>query len=60
MFFKLNIDYYPNSASAYSAMADYYETRNDRANALKYVTRAFELSGEHAYKDRIKALEKKN
>ncbi|WP_020539244.1 hypothetical protein [Lewinella cohaerens] len=60
MFFKSNIEYYPKSASAYNSMADYYEAKNDDANALKYVTRAFELSGENQYEDRMKELEKKN
>lgn len=60
LFFKGAIDYYPKSANAHDSMADYYETKNDYANALKYVTKAFELSGENKYKDRIKELEKKN
>lgn len=60
MFFKMNIKYYPKSAGAHNAMADYYETKNDHANALKYVTKAFELSGANEYKDRIKELKKKN
>lgn len=60
IFFKLNIDYYPKSAGAHNSMADYYETKNDHTNALKYVTKAFELSGEKIYKDRMKELEKKN
>ena len=60
IFFKLNIDYYPKSASAYNSMADYYEAKNDHANALKYVTKAFELSGKNQYKERMKELKKKN
>jgi tetratricopeptide (TPR) repeat protein len=60
IFFKLNIDYYPKSASAYNSMADYYEVKNDHANALKYVTKAFELSGKNQYKERMKELKKKN
>ena len=51
---------FPKSASAQNSMADYYEANNDPANALKYVTKAFELSGENQYKDRMKELEKKN
>lgn len=60
IFFNYNVKYYPKSASAHNSMADYYETKNDHANALKYVTKAFELSGENKYKDRMKELEKKN
>ena len=60
LFFKMNIDYYPKSANAHSAMADFYESKNDLNSALKFVTKAFELSGENHYKERMKALEKKN
>ena len=60
VFFKWAIDYYPMSPNAYDSMADYYESNNDHANALKYVTKAFELSGEIKYKNRIEELEKKN
>ncbi len=60
MFFKLNIDYNPTSASAYNSMADYYEAKSDYTNALKYVTKAFELSGENEYKERMEGLKKKN
>ena len=60
MFFKMNIDHYPDSPSGYIAMADYYEANNDYASALEFVTKAFELSGEHDYQERIKELKKKN
>ena len=60
MFFKSAIDYFPMNANVYDSMADYYETKNDYTNALKYVTKAFELSGESRYQDRMKELEKKN
>ncbi len=59
MFFKSAIDYYPKSANAYDSMADYYEAEDDLTNALKCVTKAFELSGESRYKDRMKELEEK-
>ena len=59
MFFKAGIDYYPTSANAYDSMADYYEAQNDLSNALKCVSKAFELSGEERYKDRMKELENK-
>ena len=59
MFFKSNIDYYPNSASAYNSMADYYEAQNDITNAIKYVTKAFEISGDDLYKKKIEELKRK-
>lgn len=35
-------------------MADFYERQNDKKNALKYVTKAYELSGSEYHKKRMK------
>ncbi|ADR21307.1 hypothetical protein MATR_10640 [Marivirga tractuosa] len=59
MFFEMNIKQNPNSANAYDSMAEYYESQNDKENALKYLNKAFELSGKDYYKERIEALNKK-
>ncbi len=59
MFFDMNIKYNPKNATAYESMADYYESENDKENALKYLNKAFELSGKDYYKERIEALNKK-
>jgi hypothetical protein len=56
MFFEKYIAYYPNNADAYDAMADYYEMQEDTANALKFVTKAYELSGSDYHKERIEKL----
>jgi len=58
-YFELTIEYYPNSANAYDSMADYYEKNGDNENAIKFVTKAFEISGDDSYKERIKALKNK-
>lgn len=61
MYFELAIEFYPESANAYDSMADYYEAQGETANAIKYVTKAFELSGNDFYKKRIEGLKvKKN
>ncbi len=57
LFFQLNIEHYPKSANAYNAMSEYYQSKNDLTNALKYTTKAFEISGSEIYKNRIKELE---
>ncbi len=59
MFFDFDIEFYPNSPNAYDSMADYYERNGDTANAIKYVSKAFEISGDNYYKDRMEALKKK-
>lgn len=53
MYFELAIEYYPKSANVYDSMADYYEAQNDFVNALKNVTKAFEISGSDYHKKRM-------
>lgn len=59
MFFEMNIKYNPTSANAYASMAEYYESQNDKENALKYLNKAYEISADDYYKERIEALNKK-
>ncbi|MGB0837435.1 MAG: alpha/beta hydrolase-fold protein [Flavobacteriaceae bacterium] len=58
MFFEMNIKYNPNNANAYDSMAEYYESQDDKENALKYLNKAYELSGDDFYKKRIEGLNK--
>lgn len=44
MYFELAIEYYPESENAFDSMADYYERNGDNGNAIKYVTKAFEMT----------------
>jgi len=55
-FFKMGIKYYPNNANNYDSLAEYYESQNDNKNALKYITKAFEISGADQHKERIEKL----
>ena len=59
MYFELTIEYYPNSPNSYDSMADYYERNGDNDNAIKFVTKAYKISGDDSYKERIEALKKK-
>ena len=59
MYFELAIEYYPNSPNAYDSMADYYERSKDYKNAIKFVTKAYEISANEYYKERIETLKKK-
>ena len=59
MYFELAVEYYPQSANVYDAMADYYERNNDIEQALKFVTRAYAISGDDYHKQRIQQLEAK-
>ena len=58
MFFEFAIKFYPNSANTYDSMADYYVKKADYANAIKYLTTAYEISGNNRYKKRIEELQK--
>jgi len=56
MFFEMNIKQNPQSANAFDSMAEYYESQNDKENALKCLNKAFEISGDDYYKERIESL----
>lgn len=58
-FFEFAIAYFPKSANAYDSMADYYVSQDDFENALIYVTRAYELSGDDFHKERMIELKGK-
>jgi hypothetical protein len=59
MYFEFCIEFYPNSANSYDSMADFYERNGDYVNAIKFVTKAYEISGDDSYKKRIEALNEK-
>ena len=59
LYFELAIEYYPQSANAYDSMADYYDRNDDKDNAIKFVTKAFEMTGDDYYKERIEAFKRK-
>ena len=56
MYFDFAINFYAESANAYDSMADFYERQQDKKNALKFVTKAFELSGSEYHKKRMEEL----
>ena len=60
MYFELAIEYYPESANAYDSMADYYEAQGDTTNAIKNVSKAYEISGKENHIKRIETLQKNN
>ena len=58
MYFEFGIEYYPNSPNTYDSMADYYERNDDFENALKFVSKAYEISGGNEYyKNRMESLQ---
>jgi tetratricopeptide (TPR) repeat protein len=59
MYFEFAMEYYPKSANACDSMADFFEAQGDFTNAIKYVTKAIELSGSDSYKNRIEKLKEK-
>ncbi|MGG6230698.1 alpha/beta hydrolase-fold protein [Tenacibaculum sp. SDUM215027] len=59
MFFEFAIKFYPNNATSYNSMVDFYERSNDYNNALKFATKAFEISDDEYYIQRIKNIKKR-
>ena len=58
LFFNMAIKYYPQSANAYDAMADYYIAQNNTSKAIEYVEKAYKLSGNDYHKEKLSALKK--
>ncbi len=56
-FFQLCAEYFPTSANTYDSLADFYESQEDYVNALKYVQKAFAISGDSQHKERIDKFE---
>jgi Tfp pilus assembly protein PilF len=59
MNFELSLEYYPDSPNAYDSMADYYVRNDDKDKAIKYVTKALNISGNDYYKKIIIELKEK-
>ncbi len=59
MYFEQALKYYPESANAYDSMADYFEAIQNYPSAIKFVTKAYELSGSDYHKNRLETLNKK-
>lgn len=56
LFFKMGVKYYPESINAIDSLAEFYESQNDAANAIKYLQKAYDLSSDETYANRIKAV----
>ena len=54
--FDLLLEYYPESPDAHAAVAEFFESRNDRAQALRHAREAYALSGSEAHKALVEAL----
>lgn len=60
MYFELCMKFYPDSPDACDSMADFYITHNEYKQAVKFISRAYELSGSDKYLKRIEKLEKEH
>lgn len=56
LFFNKAITYYPDSANAYDAMADYYIAQKNNTKAIEYVEKAYAISGNTYYREKLDAL----
>ena len=59
MFFEYAMDYYPNNAEVYNSLADYYENQRDYRSAIKYLSKAYSISGRTSYRERMEQLKEK-
>lgn len=58
LFFSMALKYYPKSANAYDAMADYCVSQKNNLKAIEYLTKAYEISNNVFYKEKLDALKK--
>ncbi|MGY8916457.1 MAG: tetratricopeptide repeat protein, partial [Flavobacteriales bacterium] len=54
--FKLNIKYYPNSASVHKDLADFYLSQKDTISAKKYYIKTLELDDDSEVQEILKKL----
>ena len=59
MYFELAMEYYPESANAYDSMSEYYERTGDTEKAIEFASKAYALTKDDYYKQRIENLRKK-
>lgn len=59
MFFEFAIEYYPNSPNTYDSMSEYYERVGDNDSALKFASKAYEITRTDYYKQRMESLKNK-
>ncbi|MDO6745139.1 alpha/beta hydrolase-fold protein [Tenacibaculum soleae] len=55
-FLNLAIEYYPNSTNAFNALTDYYVAQKDYKKALENITKAYKLSKEPSYLEKLNKL----
>lgn len=58
LFFNLAIKYYPDSANAHDAMADYYLSQNNKLKAIEFLAKAYEISKNSYHKEKLDALKR--
>lgn len=59
MFFEFAIEFYPSSSNSYDSMSEYYERIGDCDSAIKFATKAYDLTKDDYYKNRLEELSKK-
>ena len=59
MFFEFAIEFYPNSSNSHDSMSEYYERVGDYDNAIKFASKAYEITNDDYYKNRLEELRKK-
>ncbi|GLR18149.1 periplasmic siderophore cleavage esterase IroE family protein [Portibacter lacus] len=59
-FFKINQKYYPEHENVYSSMADYYISIKSYERAILETEKAYEISGNEEFKEKIKRIKSMN
>lgn len=59
MFFEFAIKFYPYSSNSHDSLSEYYERIGDYGNAIKFASKAYEITNDDYYKNRLEELRKK-
>ena len=59
LFFKYNIDNYPNSSGSYDSMGDYYLAKSQQEKAIEMFNKAIEIDGNAYSKEKLGEMNRK-
>lgn len=58
LFFETQVKYYPWSVNAFDSLADFYISQNNNEKAIQNLKKAYELSSDETYQNKIDELKK--
>ncbi len=57
-YLEMNVEFYPNYSKSYVALGNYYASRKDKSEAIRFYKKAVEIDGNHDAMAKLKELDK--